>query len=219
MSFDDCIFAGEDENVNRRSVELTTKWGKVSKETFDNLTKDLQKKPMLFGIVQGGRNLELRKRSAIELTDIDYDGYGYGGWTSDENGDMLFDVFDFTVDLMPEDKPRYLMGLGTPDDIRQAVQMGYDMFDCVIPTRNARHGSLFTSEGIIKIKNGGYKTDATPLDPECDCHTCTNFTRGYLNHLFRVKEPLGYRLATIHNLRYYMKTMQEIRDEISNGKL
>lgn len=219
MSFDDCIFAGEDENVNKRSVELTTKWGKISKETFENLTKDLKEKPMLFGIVQGGRNLELRKKSAEELIEIDFDGYGYGGWTSDENGNMLFEVFDFTVNLIPENKPRYLMGLGTPDDIRQAVQMGYDMFDCVIPTRNARHGSLFTSEGIVKIKNKKYNLDKTTLDPNCDCYTCKNFSKGYLNHLFRVKEPLGYRLATLHNLRFYMKTMQEIRDEISNDKL
>ncbi|MCA9382662.1 tRNA-guanine transglycosylase, partial [Candidatus Dojkabacteria bacterium] len=171
------------------------------------------------GIVQGGKDLDLRKRSAEELMEVDFDGYGYGGWTSDEDGSMLFEVFDFTAKLLPENKPRYLMGLGTPDDIRKAVEMGYDMFDCVIPTRNARHGSLFTSEGIVKINNNKYKLDKTPLDPNCDCYTCKNFTKGYLAHLFRVKEPLGYRLATLHNLRFYMKTMQEIREEIKTGSI
>ncbi len=212
MSFDDCIFAGEDNATNIRSVELTTKWAIISKETFEK--KNSKDKRLLFGIVQGGKDLKLRKRSAEELIEIGFDGYGYGGWTSDDNG-MLFDVFEYTVDQLPIEKPRYLMGLGTPEDIKKAFKLGYDMFDCVIPTRNARHGMLFTSEGILRIKNSKLKNDFKTVDPECDCKLCKNYTRGYLHHLFKVGEPLGQRLATIHNLRFYTRMMEELREGVA----
>lgn len=211
MCFDDCIFAGEDKATNIRSVELTTKWAKLSKETFEKINKE--KGRLLFGIVQGGKDFDLRKRSAEELKEIGFDGYGYGGWTSDNTG-MLFAVFEYSVNQLPEDKPRYLMGVGTPDDIKRAFEMGYDMFDCVIPTRNARHGLLYTSEGEIRIKNSKFRNDFKPLDSNCDCKLCTNYTRAYLNHLFKVQEPLGQRLATIHNLSFYTRMMEGLREGV-----
>jgi len=173
----------------------------------------------LFGIVQGGMYTELRRESLAGLKEIGFDGYALGGLSVGEPKEDMIRVLDEIVDELPADKPRYLMGVGTPEDLVLAVARGIDMFDCVMPTRNARNGHLFTSQGVIKIRNTEHKHDTKPLDPECDCYTCLNFSKSYLHHLDRCKEILGSRLNTIHNLRYYQRVMQELRQAIENNAL
>ncbi|MCJ8311915.1 MAG: tRNA-guanine transglycosylase, partial [Pseudomonadales bacterium] len=158
----------------------------------------------------------LRKESLDGLKEIDFDGYAIGGLSVGEPKDEMLKVLDCVADNMPEDKPRYLMGVGTPEDLVEAVSRGIDMFDCVMPTRNARNGHLFTSEGIVRIRNAKNKHDITPLDPECDCYTCKNVSKAYLHHLDKCKEMLGAQLNTIHNLRYYQTLMQQMRDALEN---
>ena len=173
----------------------------------------------LFGIVQGGMYPELREESLAGLVDIGFDGYAIGGLSVGEPKEEMMAVLDTTADRLPPDRPRYLMGVGTPADLLESVRRGIDMFDCVMPTRNARNGHLFTRYGVIKLRNARHKHSDAPLDPSCDCYTCTQFSRAYLHHLDKCHEMLGAQLCTIHNLRYYQRHMQEIRSAIEAGTL
>jgi queuine tRNA-ribosyltransferase len=173
----------------------------------------------LFGIVQGGMYEDLREVSVKGLTDIGFDGYAIGGLSVGEPKEEMIKILDHTTPLIPEDKPRYLMGVGKPEDLVEGVRRGIDMFDCVMPTRNARNGHLFVTNGVIKLRNSRYKTDTSPLDAECDCYTCKNYSRAYLHHLDKCKEILGSQLNTIHNLRFYQRVMKGLRDAIEQGKL
>src|SRR5690554_5031644 len=190
-------------------MELSLRWAERSKKAHEG------NPAALFGIVQGGMYEPLRDRSLEGLTSIDFDGYAIGGLSVGEPKEDMIRVLDHLTDEMPADKPRYLMGVGKPADIVEAVRRGIDMFDCVMPTRNARNGHLFTSEGVIKIRNAKHRHDTSPLDAECDCHTCTNFSRSYLHHLDKCNEMLGAQLNTIHNLRYYQTLMAQMRQALS----
>ncbi|MBT4421609.1 MAG: tRNA-guanine transglycosylase, partial [Candidatus Thioglobus sp.] len=167
-----------------------------------------------FGIVQGGMHEDLRRESAHALIDIDFDGYAIGGLSVGEPKEEMIKVLDYLPSELPEDKPRYLMGVGTPSDLVEAVERGIDMFDCVMPTRNARNGYLFTSLGIVKIRNAQYKLDVSALDENCQCYTCQNYTKAYLHHLQRKNEILSARLNTLHNLHYYQNLMAQMRKAI-----
>lgn len=172
----------------------------------------------LFGIIQGGMHNDLRQQSMDALVALDFDGYAIGGLSVGEPKDDMIKVLDYVGQRMPADKPRYLMGVGTPTDIVDAVARGIDMFDCVMPTRNARNAYLFTSQGLLKLRNARYKDDTRPLDPVCSCYTCQNFSRAYLHHLDKCKEILGAQLNTIHNLHYYQNLMQGLRQAIEQGR-
>jgi len=197
------------------SVSRTLSLGKRSKAEFEKINTKNDR--MLFGIVQGGIFKDELIRSASETVAIGYDAYALGGVAVGITEEKLHDVMGYSIDQLPTDKPRYLLGVGYPNNIVRAVELGVDMFDCVVPTRNARHGSLFTSQGSMTITNAQYKTDSKPIDEQCDCYTCKNFSRAYIRHLISVKEPLGFRLTTIHNLSYYMWLMRTIRKRINSG--
>ena len=216
MVLDECPAADKDKKYVEKSLELTTKWAKRCK-TF-HATRNTQHATQLFGIVQGGMHADLRKQSAKELVEIGFDGYAIGGLSVGEPNEVMYEMLDETIPSLPEDKPRYLMGVGTPLDILEAVSRGVDMFDCVLPTRNARHGYLFTSNGVVRIRNEQYKEDFTPLDPNCDCYTCKNFTKAYLRHLFIANEILSLRLNTLHNIAFYLKLMSDIRKSIEEDR-
>lgn len=213
MIFDECTPYPADESMARKSMELSLRWAKRSKAAHGG------NPAALFGIVQGGMYQNLRLQSLQRLAEIGFDGYAIGGLSVGEPKEEMLKVIDGLLPSMPKDKPRYLMGVGTPEDIVEAVCRGVDMFDCVMPTRNARNGHLFTSEGVVRIRNSGHKTDTRPLDSACDCYTCQNFSRAYLHHLDKCKEMLGAQLNTLHNLRYYQKLMQDLRDAIETGRL
>ncbi len=210
MCLDECPPYPADEKYMNDSVCLTTRWASRCKEARTSETA-------LFGIVQGGIYPDLRLTSASGLIDIGFDGYALGGLGVGEEPDMTYDITALTVECLPADKPRYLMGLGRPEDIAVAVSMGVDLFDCVIPTRNARNGTLFTSRGKLVIKNARYGEDERPIDEDCDCYTCRTFSRAYLRHLYMAKEILVLRLLTLHNLSYYGKLMNDIRGSIASG--
>ena len=213
MIFDECTPYPATEAEARRSMELSLRWAKRSKEAHgDNPSA-------LFGIVQGGMYEGLRDASLRGLTEIGFDGYAIGGLSVGEPKEDMIRILDNTADKIPAEKPRYLMGVGKPEDIVEAVRRGIDMFDCVMPTRNARNGHLFVTEGVIKIRNARHKTDTGPLDEKCDCYTCKNYSRAYLHHLDKCNEILGARLNTIHNLRYYQRVMQGLRDAIAANQL
>ncbi|OUS24856.1 tRNA guanosine(34) transglycosylase Tgt [Gammaproteobacteria bacterium 45_16_T64] len=213
MIFDECTPYPATEKEARDSMELSMRWAKRSKDAHgDNPNA-------LFGIVQGGMYEDLRVESIKGLDDIGFDGYAIGGLSVGEPKEDMMAVLDYLNPHMPVEKPRYLMGVGKPEDIVEAVRRGIDMFDCVMPTRNARNGHLFTSTGVIKIRNAVHKTDTGSLDSNCDCHTCKNFSRSYLHHLDRCKEILGAQLNTIHNLRFYQNLMSGLREAIEQGTL
>ena len=213
MIFDECTPYPATTKEARDSMELSLRWAARSKDAHgDNPSA-------LFGIVQGGMYENLREESLQGLTDIGFDGYAIGGLSVGEPKEEMMKVLNFLTDKMPADKPRYLMGVGKPEDLVEAVRRGIDMFDCVMPTRNARNGHLFTSTGVVKIRNAVHKTDTSRLDERCDCYTCENFSRSYLHHLDRCKEMLGAQLNTIHNLRYYQILMSGLRQAIEQGKL
>ncbi|MCG8313890.1 MAG: tRNA guanosine(34) transglycosylase Tgt [Pseudomonadales bacterium] len=213
MIFDECTPFPATPEQARDSMELSLRWAKRSKLAHgDNSAA-------LFGIVQGGMYPDLRQESVQGLTDIGFDGYAIGGLSVGEPKEEMINVLDGLQPHMPEDKPRYLMGVGKPEDIVEAVRRGVDMFDCVMPTRNARNGHLFTETGVIKIRNAVHKHDTGPLDASCDCYTCKNFSRAYLHHLDRCKEILSSQLNTIHNLRYYQNLMAGLRSAIEQGTL
>jgi len=213
MIFDECTPYPATEQQARESMELSLRWAERSKRAHEGNSA------ALFGIVQGGMYEEQRKRSARGLIDIGFNGYAIGGLSVGEPHDERDRVLDFTVPELPKDSPRYLMGVGRPEDIIAGVLRGVDMFDCVMPTRNARNGYLFTSRGVLKIRNSRYSDDTRPIDEACDCETCSNYSRAYVKHLERCNEILGARLMTIHNLRFYQNLMQGIRDAIKAGTL
>lgn len=218
MIFDECTPYPATETEARDSMELSLRWAKRSKDAHEAGFKD--KTPTaLFGIVQGGMYPHLRKESLKGLTEIGYNGYAIGGLSVGEPKDEMLKVLDHLTPHMPSDKPRYLMGVGKPADIVEAVRRGVDMFDCVMPTRNARNGHLFTSEGVVKLRNSHNKTFTGPLDEACDCYTCENYSRSYLHHLDKCNEMLGSKLNTIHNLRYYQNLMDGLRKAIEKGTL
>ncbi len=212
MQFDECTPYPATETEARKSMELSARWGARCKTTHgDNPNA-------LFGIVQGGMHPQLRRESLQQLQQIGFDGYALGGLSVGEPETERLKVLDAIGPELPPAHPHYLMGVGTPRDLVQAVARGIDMFDCVMPTRNARNGHLFTSQGVIKIRNAQHKADAQPLDPACDCYTCTHYSRAYLYHLDRCNEILGSRLNTVHNLRYYQRVMQRIREAIEQDR-
>ena len=213
MIFDECTPYPATEQQARESMELSLRWAKRSKIAHgDNPAA-------LFGIVQGGMYDHLRKISLDGLVEIGFDGYAIGGLSVGEPKEEMLSVLDTLNPLLPSDRPRYLMGVGTPEDIVDAVCRGIDMFDCVMPTRNARNGHLFTSEGAVRIRNSQYQDDTRPLDPECDCYTCRHYSRAYLRHLDKAGEILGARLNTIHNLHYYQSLMRGLRHAIATQNL
>ena len=213
MIFDDCTAYPTDKNVVDQSMQLSLRWAKRSLIEH----KRLNNKNALFGIVQGGMHRELRIHSAESLIEMDFNGYAIGGLSVGEPKEEMMEVLSYLPDHMPQDKPRYLMGVGTPLDLVEGVASGVDMFDCVMPSRNARNGYLFTSEGVVKIRNAKYKKDTGPLDPNCACSTCSNYSRSYLHHLQKTNEILGSRLNTLHNLFYYQELMQSMRSAIQTN--
>jgi queuine tRNA-ribosyltransferase len=213
MIFDECTPYPATEKQANDSMQLSLRWAERSKKAHgDNPSA-------LFGIVQGGMYESLRDESMAGLEEIGFDGYAIGGLSVGEPKEDMVRILEHLGDKMPADKPRYLMGVGKPADLVEAVLRGIDMFDCVMPTRNARNGHLFTSTGVIKIRNAVHRGDTSPLDAECDCYTCQNFTRGYLHHLDKCGEILGAQLNTIHNLLYYQNLMKGLRDAIENDCL
>jgi len=213
MIFDECTPYPATEEQARKSMELSLRWAARSKTAHgDNPSA-------LFGIVQGGMYPALRAESLTGLVAIGFDGYAIGGLSVGEPKEDMLNVLEHLTPQMPTDKPRYLMGVGTPSDLVEAVRRGIDMFDCVMPTRNARNADLFTSRGKVRLRNSPNRHDTGPVDPECDCYTCKNFSRAYLHHLDKCKEMLGAQLNTIHNLRYYQKLMGQLREAIAAGKL
>jgi queuine tRNA-ribosyltransferase len=213
MIFDECTPYPATEQQARESMELSLRWAARCKEAH------AEHPSALFGIVQGGMYPQLREISLTGLTEIGFDGYAIGGLSVGEPKEEMLHVLDTLTPHMPQDKPRYLMGVGTPEDLVEAVRRGVDMFDCVMPTRNARNGYLFTSTGMLRIRNSQYQLDTRPLDDACDCYTCRNYSRAYLRHLDKTGEILGSRLNTIHNLYYYQKLMHGMRDAITEQNL
>jgi queuine tRNA-ribosyltransferase len=210
MCFDECTPYPADHEYAGKSLDLTLRWARRCKGVKGNSNQ------ALFGIVQGGVYQDLRKRAVEELTDIGFDGYSLGGLSVGEPKELMLEITEAITPLLPEEKPRYLMGVGTPEDIVDCVYHGIDMFDCVIPTRNGRNGMLFTKNGKVVIKHARYRNDESPLDSECDCYTCKNYSRAYLRHLFIAKEILAVILNTIHNVRYFIRLMEQIRKAIKN---
>ena len=213
MIFDECTPYPATEPEADKSMQLSLRWAERSKNAHgDNPSA-------LFGIVQGGMYEHLRDKSLAGLEEIGFDGYAIGGLSVGEPKEDMVRILDHLADNMPAEKPRYLMGVGKPADLVEGVLRGIDMFDCVMPTRNARNGHLFTSTGVVKIRNAVHRHDTSTLDPECDCYTCTNFSRGYLHHLEKCGEMLSAQLNTIHNLRYYQTLMAGLREAIAEGRL
>jgi queuine tRNA-ribosyltransferase len=215
MIFDECTPYPATWEEAKQSMEMSLRWAQRSRNEFDSL----QNPNALFGIIQGGVYEDLRDVSMKGLTDIGFDGYAVGGLAVGEPKEDMHRILRHVLPQLPQDKPRYLMGVGKPEDLVEGVRRGVDMFDCVMPTRNARNGHLFTTHEVIKIRNAKHKTDASPLDSECDCYTCKNYTRGYLHHLDKCNEILGARLNTIHNLRFYQRIMSELRSAIEQNRL
>lgn len=213
MIFDECTPYPATKEQAHQSMELSLRWAERSKIAHGDSTS------ALFGIVQGGMYADLRAESLEGLVKIGFDGYAIGGLSVGEPKELMLAVLDDLMPQMPKDHPRYLMGVGKPEDLVEGVRRGVDMFDCVMPTRNARNGHLFTSEGVVKIRNSQYRNDKRPLDPNCDCSTCQNYSRAYLHHLYRAQEILSARLNSLHNLRYYQNLMQNLRDAIEQGTL
>lgn len=213
MIFDECTPYPADQDTARRSMELSLRWAQRSKNAHEGNPS------ALFGIVQGGMHEDLRARSLDGLCEIGFDGLAIGGLSVGEPKEDMIRILDFLPPLMPPEKPRYLMGVGKPEDLVEGVRRGVDMFDCVMPTRNARNGHLFTDTGVVKIRNAVHRHDDSPLDPACDCYTCRHFTRSYLHHLDKCGEMLGSMLNTIHNLRHYQRLMDGLRGAIQQGTL
>ncbi|MFZ9615958.1 MAG: tRNA guanosine(34) transglycosylase Tgt [Fluviibacter sp.] len=214
MIFDECTPYPADYKTAAESMRLSLRWARRSRDEHNRL----ENTNALFGIVQGGMHEALRDESLAGLKDINFNGFAIGGLSVGEPKEDMMRILAHTAPQLPTDKPRYLMGVGTPEDLMDSVEQGIDMFDCVMPTRNARNGHLFTRFGDVKIKNARFKTEQGPLDPTCSCYTCKNFSRAYLHHLFRAGEILSSILNTIHNLHYYQTLMAEMRSAIENGQ-
>jgi len=213
MCFDECTPYPATEKQASESMEMSMRWAARCRQAHADSSS------ALFGIVQGGMYEALRQQSAAALTEIGFDGYAIGGLSVGEPEEEREQVLEYTLPGLPKDKPRYLMGVGRPQDIIAAVLQGVDMFDCVMPTRNARNGYYFTSRGVLKIRNARYAMDTRPIDEACDCYTCQNYSRAYLKHLDRCKEMLGPHLSTVHNLHFYQQLMAGLRNAIENGEL
>lgn len=212
MSFDECAPYPATREYIENSMRRTLRWARRGKDNFNNPNQSL------FGIVQGGEFEDLRRESAIETVKMDFDGYSIGGTSVGEPKDVMYKMISYATKYLPKDKPRYLMGVGEPIDLLEGVSRGIDMFDCVLPTRLARHGNCFTRHGRINIKNSKYKDDFSPIDEACDCYTCKNFTKAYVRHLITSGEVNGGRLLSIHNIRFLIKEMEEIREAIKEDK-
>jgi len=213
MAFDECAPYPCSREEALSAVERTSRWAARCKEFHSHEYQ------VVFGIVQGGVFRDLRERSARELVELDFPGYGIGGLSVGEPKSLMYEVLEYTVPLLPDNKPRYLMGVGSPDCLLEAVTRGVDMFDCVLPTRIARNGTVFTHQGKLVVRNAAYAADFSPLDPDCDCYACRNYTRAYIRHLIKANEILGIRLTTIHNLYFLAKLMENIRRAIKNNNL
>jgi queuine tRNA-ribosyltransferase len=213
MAFDECTPFPATHSVAEKSMELTNRWTERSRKAFIDRPGYGQ-----FGIIQGSIYEDLRERSAKFITSLDFDGYAIGGLAVGEGQELMLKVLNYAPDLLPQNKPKYLMGVGKPDDIIQAVKRGIDMFDCVIPTRSGRNGQAFTRFGAINIRNSKYAEDQSPLEEGCSCYACKNYTKGYIHHLVKIGEMLGAMLMTWHNLHYFQNLMQRIRDHIDQGK-
>ncbi len=211
MAFDECAPYPADRDYVKKSMEMTTRWLKRCKDAHKNIENQ-----SLFGIMQGGMYNDLRIESAKQITELDLPGYAVGGLSVGESKDIMYDVLEASVDYLPDDKPRYLMGVGSPDCLFEGVERGIDMFDCVLPTRIARNGTAMTSQGSINIKNARFEKDFDSLDPECDCYTCRNYSKAYLRHLYKSNEILSSMLLTTHNIRFLVKIMEDIRNAIDN---
>ena len=220
MAFDECIENPAEYNYTKQSVERTVRWlerCKAEMNRLNSLDDTINKNQMLFGINQGSCYDDIRVDHMKRIADLDLDGYAIGGLAVGETKEEMYHVISVVEEHMPKDKIRYLMGVGTPGNILEAVHRGVDLFDCVMPSRNARHGHLNTWNGIINIKNAKYRTDDSPLDPECDCPVCRTYSRAYLRHLFKAEEMLGMRLCVMHNLYFYNNLMEKIRYAMDNG--
>lgn len=220
MTLDECVHYPAAKDYVEQSLGLTTRWAKRSKEHLSSKLKahSSKEKQLLFGIVQGGTYLDLRKKSAEDLTDIGFDGYAIGGVSVGEPEALIHEISSYTAALLPDDKPKYLMGLGTPPDLLEAISNGIDMFDCVVPTRNGRNGQAFTWNGELQLRNATYKEDFKPIDETCCCYACKNHTRAYIRHLFNTEEILGLRLVSLHNIHFYVKLIQLSREAIAGGR-
>ena len=221
MAFDECVENPCDKDYAKASSEMTVRWLKRCKAEITRLNSlegTINPNQLLFAINQGSTYSDLRIENMKQIADLDLDGYAIGGLAVGEPAEVMYDIIEAVEPFAPADKPRYLMGVGTPENIIEAVYRGVDFFDCVMPSRNARHGTLFTSQGIININNAKYERDDTPLDKHCTCHTCRNFSKGYLRHLFKANEILALRLAVIHNLHFYNNLMKDIRDAIDEDR-
>lgn len=210
MSFDECIPYPASYEYAKASTERTLRWALRGKQVHNNENQSL------FGIVQGGEYEDLRKLSAEKTVEMDFDGYSIGGTSVGEDKETMYKMIDYAVKYLPTDKPRYLMGVGDPIDLLEGIARGIDMFDCVLPTRLARHGNAFTRKGRINLKNLKYKEDFTPIEDTCDCYTCKHYTKSYIRHLITSEETLGGRLLSIHNIRFLIKMMEEVRTAIEN---
>ena len=220
MAFDECIENPAEYNYTKQSVERTVRWlerCKAEMTRLNSLEDTVNKNQLLFGINQGSCYDDLRVDHMKRIADLDLDGYAIGGLAVGETKEEMYHVISVVEEHMPKDKIRYLMGVGTPGNILEAVHRGVDLFDCVMPSRNARHGHINTWQGIINIKNAKYRTDDSPLDPECDCPVCRTYSKAYLRHLFKAEEMLGMRLCVMHNLYFYNNLMEKIRDAMDNG--
>jgi len=217
MVLDECTPYPCEYEYAKKSTELTSKWAILNKEAFENTKPLYDHNQFLFGIIQGSVYKDLRESSAKDLLQNNFDGYAIGGLAVGEPTEMMYDITNFTTDFMPEDKPRYLMGVGRPENILESIDRGIDMFDCVMPTRNARHGVLFTNSGVLTLTNAKFKDDFEKVDENCNCYTCQNYSRAYLRHLFNSGELLALQLASIHNLHFYISMMSEARKRILEG--
>ncbi len=215
MVFDECTPFPAEKKAVQESMQMSLRWAKRSKAAFAKC----ENPNALFGIVQGGVHPDLRDESRDGLQEIDFDGYAIGGLSVGEPKQDMLNIVEHVAPTLPVEKPRYLMGVGTPSDLLECVRRGVDMMDCVMPTRNARNGHMFTSQGVVRIRNAPHKTDDSPLDPNCDCYTCQHFSRGYLHHLDKCGEMLGPQLASLHNLHYYLSLMAGMRSAIEKGQL
>lgn len=215
MPLDECVPYPYEHSKVLEAVKRTSDWARRSHES----RVASQGAPLLFGIVQGGMYKDLRERSAKEIVELDFPGYAIGGLSVGEPRSLMYEMLEVSTDILPEDKPRHLMGVGFAGDILESIKYGVDLFDCVIPTRLARHGSFLDKEGRQGIRNARFEKDFTPLDPECDCYACKNFTKAYIRHLFWAREILAMELMTIHNLRFLARMLEEVRKDISKGKV
>ena len=227
MPLDECVEYPASKDRARGALDITTKWAIRSKKAYELSTLHAPRptpyalrptRQLLFGIIQGATYLDLRREAAERLMDIGFDGYAIGGVSVGEPGDIIREIAEYTAGYIPEDKPRYLMGVGMPEDIFSAVSAGIDMFDCVVPTRNGRSGTAFMTAGKLPLRNTGFSSDFEPIDRECDCYACRNHSRAYIRHLFNTDEILGLRLVSLHNIRFYAKLMENIRGAIAQDR-